>query len=144
MSQVTVLDASAVLAFLQAEAGHELVRVALQNEHCFVTAANQSEIISKALDKGIAPSNLDTLLHELGYVVIEVSATDGALAGWMRNDTRDFGLSLGDRLCLASAKRLKANVLTADRVWLNVATILDVNIICIRPQADELILAQKN
>ena len=30
---------------------------------------------------------------------------------------------------------------TVDRVWLNVATILDLNFICIRPHTDDLIQA---
>ena len=55
MSQLTLLDASAVLAFLQMEPGHDAVRLSLQNEHCVVTAANQAEIIAKAIDKGVDP-----------------------------------------------------------------------------------------
>ena len=135
MSQLTVLDASAVLAFLQAEPGHDTVRLALQDDRCIVTAANQAEIIAKALDKGVDPVQLGALLADLPYTVIDVSANDGAAAGWMRSSTRRIGLSLGDRMCLASAKRLNAKVLTADRAWLDVATSLDLQIHCIRPEA---------
>lgn len=135
MSQLTVLDASAVLAFLQAEPGHDTVRLALQNDRCVVTAANQAEIIAKALDKGVDPVQLGALLADLPYTVIDVSANDGAAAGWMRSSTRRIGLSLGDRMCLASAKRLNAKVLTADRAWLDVATSLELQIHCIRPEA---------
>lgn len=135
MSQLTVLDASAVLAFLQAEPGHDTVRLALQDDRCIVTAANQAEIIAKALDKGVDPVQLGALLADLPYTVIDVSANDGAAAGWMRSSTRRIGLSLGDRMCLASAKRLNAKVLTADRAWLDVATSLELQIHCIRPEA---------
>ena len=135
MSQLTVLDASAVLAFLQAEPGHDVVRLALQNERCVVTAANQAEIIAKAIDKGVDPVPLGGLLADLAYTVIDVTASDGAAAGWMRSSTRSTGLSLGDRMCLASAKRLKAKVLTADRAWLDVAKSLGLQIQCIRPEA---------
>ena len=96
MSQLTVLDASAVLAFLQAEPGHDTVRLALQDDRCIVTAANQAEIIVKALDKGVDPVQLGALLADLPYTVIDVSANDGAAAGWMRSSTRRIGLSLGD------------------------------------------------
>jgi PIN domain nuclease of toxin-antitoxin system len=37
--------------------------------------------------------------------------------GALRAATRDRGLSLGDRACLALAQRLGASVLTADRAW---------------------------
>ena len=134
MTQLVVLDASAVLAFLQTEPGHEQVRAALQNDHCVVTAANQAEVISKILDKGIKPLVITNLLQELGYEVIDVSVADGPVAGLIRKDTKIFGLSLGDRLCLASAQRLSATVLTADRVWLKLATTLNLKIICIRPE----------
>ena len=133
MSALTVLDASAVLAFLQGEPGNEVVRLALQNEQCVVTAANEAEIISKALDKGISAEVVEGILRELGYEVIGVSPADGNLAGNIRTETRDIGLSLGDRICLACAKRLKAKVITADRPWLNVAARLELNILCIRP-----------
>ena len=121
MSKVTILDASAVLAFLQGEPGDEIVRLALQSDHCMVTAANQAEIIAK--------------IDQLGFTVIDVTAKDGECAGWMRAPTRMIGLGLGDRLCLAVAQRLKAVVITADRPWLTVAQQLGLDIRCIRPEA---------
>lgn len=133
MSAWTVLDASAVLAFLQAKPGHDTVRLALQNERCVVTAVNQAEIIAKATDKGVEPVALKDILAELAYTVVDVTADDGANAGWLRNHTRSLGLSLGDRICLASAQRLKAKVLTADRLWLGIAGALGLEMYCIRP-----------
>jgi len=41
----------------------------------------------------------------------------GLAAGLLRASTRRFGLSLGDRACLALAQQLQAPVLTTDRVW---------------------------
>lgn len=52
MTPSTVLDASAVLAFLQGEPGADLVGQSLQSEHCVVTAANHAEVIAKSLDRG--------------------------------------------------------------------------------------------
>lgn len=44
--------------------------------------------------------------------------TDLALrAALLRNSTRPYGLSLGDRACLALARREGLPVLTADRSW---------------------------
>ena len=73
------------------------------------------------------------IITSIGYTVIDTSADDGAAAGWMRPVTRAHGLSLGDRLCLAAAQRLKAQVHTADRAWLDVADALQLDIRCIRP-----------
>lgn len=135
MSRVTVLDASAIIAFLQGEPGEDLVRQALQLDHCVVSAANQAEIISKSMDRGADPEAIKIILGELAYTVIDIKGEDGAQAGWMRGQTRSIGLSLGDRLCLAVAQRLKAPVLTADRPWLQVAQPLGIDICCIRPDA---------
>jgi hypothetical protein len=48
MSAVTVLDASAIQAFLQGGPCEAMVRLALQSNRCGVTAANQSEVIEKS------------------------------------------------------------------------------------------------
>lgn len=135
MSQPVVLDASAILAFLQGEPGDDLVRQTLQSGHCVVSAANQAEIIAKSLDRGGDPEAIKAILADLAYTVIDIKAEDGTQAGWMRAQTRQFGLSLGDRLCLAVAQRLKAKILTADRPWLSVAQPMGINIQCIRPDA---------
>jgi PIN domain nuclease of toxin-antitoxin system len=135
MSEITVLDASAVLAFLQGEPGDEVVRLALQSDNCIVTAANQAEIIAKVLDRGADAGAIKTVIAQLGYTVIDVIAKDGECAGWMCKQTRVIGLSLGDRLCLAVAQRLKAVVLTADRPWLTISQPLGLDIRCIRPDA---------
>ena len=135
MSRVTVLDASAILAFLQSEPGDEVVRQALQSGHCVVSAANQAEVIAKALDRGADPEAIKVILAELAYTVVDIKAEDGLQAGWMRSQTRQIGLSLGDRLCLAVAQRLKAQVLTSDRPWLTIAHAFDLDIRCIRPDA---------
>jgi len=135
MTPPTVLDASAVLAFLQGEPGEDLVRKSLQSGRCVVTAANHAEIIAKSLDRGGAPETINHILLELSYTVIDSTAEDGAQAGWLRTQTRPVGLSLGDRLCLAAARRLNGKVLTADRPWLTVAQPLGLNICCIRPES---------
>ena len=134
-AQATLLDASAVLAFLQGEPGADLVRLALESNDCWVGAGNQAEIIAKSLDRGLDEATIQLMLTELAYSVAAVTPEDGAQAGWLRAATRSVGLSLGDRLCLAQAQRLKARVLTADRPWLGVAAGLGLTIQCIRPEA---------
>lgn len=135
MSRVTVLDASAIIAFLQGEPGEDIVRHALQAGRCVVSAANQAEVIAKALDRGAHADAIKTVLADLAYAVIDLKAEDGARAGWMRDQTRAIGLSLGDRLCLSVAQRLSALVLTADRPWSSMAQPLGLDIRCIRPDS---------
>ena len=132
MKVVTVLDASAVLAFLQGESGQEIVLNALQTERCIVSAANQAEIITKSLDRGLTVETISAVLAELTYTPVDIPVPDAEHAGRMRSLTRNAGLSLADRLCLALASRLKARVLTADSAWLQVADDLGLDIMLIR------------
>jgi PIN domain nuclease of toxin-antitoxin system len=49
--------------------------------------------------------------------IAEFTAEDAFEIGRLRPRTRTFGLSLGDRACLALALRLDLPVITADRRW---------------------------
>jgi len=134
-ARAVVLDASAVLAWLHREPGWEAVENALLAQPCRVSAANQAEIIARALDRGVTPDAITAILAGLAYEVADVTAADGQAAGHLRTATRPLGLSLGDRLCLALAQRTGASVLTADRPWLQIAAPLGLRIVCIRPNA---------
>ena len=57
-------------------------------------------------------------------------ADDARDAGELSIATRDAGLSLGERACLALAARLAAPAVTTDRAWLRVDA--GVEVICLR------------
>lgn len=111
---MTVLDASAVLAFLQGEQGAEIVRAAL-DEGAVAGAANWSEVAQKVRAAGQDWPLARSVLESFGLAVEPVTLADAerAAARW----TTASNLSLGDRLCLALANRLETEVLTADRAW---------------------------
>lgn len=111
---VVVLDASAILAFLQGEDGSDLVEMALTGD-ATCGAANWSEVAQKVLAAGRDWSLVRALLSSYAVKVDPVSIDDGEWAAnrWRRGE----GLSLADRLCLALAERLDADVLTADSAW---------------------------
>ncbi|GAA2932009.1 PIN domain-containing protein [Microbacterium luteolum] len=110
---MTVLDASAVLAFLQGEPGADQVEGVL--DEAVVGAANWAEVAQKVraagADWGVASGLLRS--YELTIEPVSYADAEAAAAMWKRGS----GLSLGDRLCLALARRLDAPVLTADRAW---------------------------
>ncbi len=53
-------------------------------------------------------------------------------AGSLRAPTASAGLSLGDRFCLALAKRLGAAAYTADKAWRDVAAEVETKVVSIR------------
>ncbi|MCQ3807710.1 MAG: PIN domain-containing protein [Acidimicrobiaceae bacterium] len=109
-----VLDASAILAFLQGEDGAAEVAVALE-AGSICGAANWSEVAQKVLgaarDWDLARALLQS--YDLGIEPVVAADAEWAARRW----TRSEGLSLADRLCLALADRVDADVLTADRHW---------------------------
>jgi ribonuclease VapC len=109
-----VLDASAILAFLQDEQGADVVEEHLVNDaRC--GAANWAEVAQKIRGAGREWSLSRALLASYGVSVESVTESDAewAAARWRRGE----GLSLGDRLCLSLAHRLQAPALTADAAW---------------------------
>jgi PIN domain nuclease of toxin-antitoxin system len=111
---VTVLDASALLAFLQGKPGAELVEASLVGG-AVCGAANWSEVAQKVIDAGVDWELAKALVESFEFRVEAVVAEDGEWAArrWRRGE----GLSLGDRLCLALGERLDCDVLTADATW---------------------------
>jgi PIN domain nuclease of toxin-antitoxin system len=110
-----VLDASAVLAFLHGEDGTNDVETALLGDaRC--GAANWSEVAQKVLAAGRDWQLVRALLASYDNLRVEpvvVDDAEWAARRWRRGE----GLSLADRLCLALAERVDADVLTADASW---------------------------
>lgn len=115
MSGPSVLDASAVLAWLQDEEGADVVDRLLTGGQTTISTANWSEIAQKVIAAGGSWLVASALLDSYDVDVAPVSREDGEHAAmlWRRGD----GLSLGDRLCLALGSRLGVDVITADRAW---------------------------
>ena len=111
-----VLDASALLAYLQDEPGGEQVREVLA--HSVMSTVNWAEVIGKARDDGVDTRGLCEDLSSLGLALEPFSAAQAETAGQLRERTRRFGLSLGDRACLALGSDRGETVYTADRAWL--------------------------
>ncbi|MGH9065500.1 MAG: type II toxin-antitoxin system VapC family toxin [Acidimicrobiales bacterium] len=122
-----VLDASALLAYLQDEVGADTVANALPRG-MVISTVNLSEVATKLVDAGVDPNEASESLREgeLGRAldVEPFTEPDSQACAALRPGTRPFGLSLGDRACLALGLRLGQAVLTADRVW----TELDVGV----------------
>ncbi len=123
-----VLDASAVLAFLQDEPGAGSVETKLQRS--IISSVNLAEVVSKLTDRGLSTGDTRVMIGHLGFEIANVDAALGVRAGLLRRDTRALGLSLGDRICLALAEREGLPALTTDRTWRDVP--LDIEIIAIR------------
>lgn len=112
---MNLFDSSALLCFLQGESGADRVEEALIGGPAVCSAANWSETAQRVLRlDGDWPSSRALLLsYQLTVEPVTREDAEVAAAMWRR----DSGLSLADRICLATGRRLAAVVWTADRAW---------------------------
>ncbi len=122
-----VLDASALLALINQEAGSEKVASVIST--ACMSSVNVAEVISKLMDKGFSAVEIRELFGALKLLIIPFDEEQGFIAGLLRADTKSLGLSLGDRTCLSLAIQQKLSVLTADRVWAGLQLGLNIQII---------------
>lgn len=111
---MNLFDASALLCFLKGEKGADVVeRELIAGGAC--SAANWSETAQKLIAHHQDWDLARSLLLSYDLVVEPVQAADAECAArlWRAGS----GLSLGDRLCLATGRRLEATIWTADTAW---------------------------
>lgn len=110
-----VLDASAILAYLGGESGFREVEKVL--DQAAVSAVNIAEVASKLAERGAPADRIRQTIQALGVDVIPCDETVAYRIGDLRRSTKDLGLSLGDRACLATALQYDVRAITADRCW---------------------------
>ncbi|MGQ0621890.1 MAG: type II toxin-antitoxin system VapC family toxin [Panacagrimonas sp.] len=123
-----VLDASAVLCLLQDELGAKRVESHLVGAH--ISAVNLCEVLGKLADAGLDDIMARNAVADLGLEVHPFDHADADEAASLRIPTRTAGLSLGDRACLALARRLGSAAVTSDRAWSRLK--LDVAVVVAR------------
>lgn len=122
-----VLDASALLAYVDGEPGAAMVASLIGD--AIISAVNFSEVVAKLVERG---ATLDLARAALGVATLEVIDFDRTLAeraGALITRTKPKGLSLGDRACLALAERERAPVITGDRAWSKLNLPLEIRLI---------------
>ena len=120
-----VLDASALLAWLQGEPGMDAVNL----EGSVINSVNWSEVLQKAWQNGVEVARLDEELEALGLELRGFSLGEGRRAAEFYPLTKVFGLSLGDRACLATAALLSGTAVTAEGVWSRIGHGVPVRVI---------------
>lgn len=108
-----ILDASALLAWMQDEAGSDQVEAELA--HAAISSLNWSEVLQKSIAKGVDITGLQTDLEALGLLIVPFDASDAQEAAQFWEKARN--LSLADRACLALGIKHQLPVWTTDRLW---------------------------
>ena len=110
-----VIDSSVVLAIVKGE--H--VNAAATNYFARATMSSVSlaEIVTKCVEWALDPDEAEAFVRGTGIDVHDFSGDDAILAGRLAKAAKKGILSLGDRACIATAIRLDAIAVTADRAW---------------------------
>lgn len=111
-----ILDASAILAVLNGEPGEKKVIPILAESA--ISSVNLTEVAAKLFETGMDEASARLAVAVLGIGEIVSFTEDLAWeAARLRPLTKQYGLSLGDRACLALAVKLKVPAVTADKEW---------------------------
>jgi PIN domain nuclease of toxin-antitoxin system len=128
-----VLDASAVLVLLNNEPGAEYVERVVVESGAVVSVVNWAEVLTKGVEAGQSPEIVREYFARSAVVGVRfqiepLTEEDADTIARLRPATRAAGLGLGDRACLALAKRLAAPVVTVDRAWATVSAPVGVEV----------------
>lgn len=120
-SPASALDASAVLALLNDEEGGEVISDAIA-EGAAISVVNLAEVLSKVAERGGDPATAAAELRKAegskrALTIEPLTAADCVAVARLRPITKQRGLSLADRACLALADRLGIPALTTDEAW---------------------------
>ena len=122
-----VFDSSALLAVIFQEDGAEAATRRLNGG--IVSAVNASEVVARLVDFGTSGEDARNALLNFGLEIRPFDTGLAVAAGQLRAATREKGLSLGDRACVALAIREQAGIVTADRAWAELDLDVEVELI---------------
>ena len=127
MSRV-VLDASALMAVINSEPGAEKLTPQIMSAAAASTV-NLAEVHGKLVQRGFSQADAWAAADGVIDEAVAFTAEQAKTAGDLVAQTRAFGLSLGDRACLALGIALHAPVYTADRSWKNLKLGIRIHVI---------------
>ena len=129
MSNKIVLDASEFITLLAKENGFEIVKQHLKN--AVISSVNVAEIYKYCMDKQqLTESDCKNIMAISGIKIIDFSNEHALISAKIYSQISKYGLSLGDRACIALAISTSSPLLTCDQIWQQVK--LDVEVIMAR------------
>lgn len=138
MMYKAVIDASALLAFLKSET-ISLDHLESLLPKSLISSVNACEVATVLTRIGIPLTEIEESIKETIGEIIPFNQEHYLLAAKLWQSTKTYGLSLGDRACLALAQQMKLPVYTADQVWQKL-DIKNLQIHLIRPQSSSTTL----
>ncbi len=109
------------------EAGGEVVAPLLDG--AVISTVNWSEVLARYVHLDLATAGRGAAIESMGVSLAPFTSRQAEIAAGLLPLTREAGLSLGDRACLALALDVGGQPVTANRAWGLVDVGLDVTLI---------------
>ncbi len=127
MAIEAVVDSSAFLAHAFGEAGASVAEAVFPVSA--ISTVNLTEIVTSMIERSWEMDRIHAALEASATEVVTYDAELAIDAAILRRATRHRGLSLGDRACLALARRLGVPAYTADRSWGDLDVGVDIRVV---------------
>ncbi len=125
-----VIDAAAAMALMLDEQGAEIVAEIIRGS--LITTINVSECCSRGIERGASVDAIISILRRYEVQVIAFDLDLAIAAALMREASRPAGAGIGDRACLALAKRRALPLYTADKRLSGISDAVGVDVRQIR------------
>ena len=110
-----LFDTSALMALLQQETGYKELESLIANS--VMSTVNYTEVITVLARNGVDEADIDMIMQDLIPIILPYDLTTATWAGKLSILTKQYGLSLGDRACIATGIIYCIPIYTADKVW---------------------------
>ena len=128
MSKI-VFDSSALIALFAKENGYEFIKKHMKD--AIISSINIAEVYKYCIEVQNLTENESKKLIKLSDIkIVDFCNEQALITAKLVSKTKQYGLSLGDRACIALAMLGKNPVITCDRIWQKVE--LDIEFIMAR------------
>jgi PIN domain nuclease of toxin-antitoxin system len=116
MASNIVFDSSVLIMLFAKEPGYEVVR---QNmKHAIISAINIAEVYKYCIEvQNLSEDDCKDLIKLCGIKIIDFCEEQALISAKIVKNTKQYGLSLGDRGCIALAILKNCPILTYDKIW---------------------------
>lgn len=110
-----ILDASSLLALIKNEPGSQMVEELLG--HIIMSSINVSEVAATLMQSTMTFEESQECILPLISSLIPFDEPQAFQTAALKKQTKSWGLSLGDRACIALGMTKQLPIYTADRIW---------------------------
>lgn len=123
MASNIVFDSSVLIMLFAKEPGYESVRGYMRN--AVISTINIAEVYKYCIEvQNLSEEDCRNLTKLTGIKIIDFCEQQALISAKIIKNTKQYGLSLGDRGCIALATLKDCSILTCDKIWQKV----DLNI----------------